>query len=73
MLTYLKNPALRAAHGASARAHVLEHFSKPAVWAALLSAYRRAMTAAGQRRPDQNPAAAADTPNSSLGAGRRAA
>lgn len=73
MLTYLKNPALRAAHGASARAHVLEHFSKPAVWAALLSAYRGAMTAAGQRRLDQNPAAAADTPNSSLGAGRRAA
>jgi len=37
---YLADPALRAAHGASARRRVLSDFRQEAIWAALLETYR---------------------------------
>ena len=45
--TYLLDPALRARHGAAARARVLAEFEREALWAALHAEYERALAGAG--------------------------
>jgi len=44
---YLLDPALRARHGAAARARVLAEFEREALWAALHAEYERALAGAG--------------------------
>lgn len=45
---YLRDPALRAAHGAAGRARVLAAFRQETVWAALLDEYRELLAASGR-------------------------
>lgn len=47
---YLADPALRASHGAAARARVLAEFEREALWEALHAEYERALLAAGTVR-----------------------
>jgi glycosyltransferase involved in cell wall biosynthesis len=44
---YLRDPALRARHGAAARARVLAEFEREALWAALHAEYERALAGPG--------------------------
>ena len=54
---YLASPARRAAHGAAARARVLEEFSPVRIWGAYHSAYRRLLARRGLPAPSAAPEA----------------
>jgi glycosyltransferase involved in cell wall biosynthesis len=51
IIEYLRNETLRRAHGAAARARVIEHFAPESVWAALSEEYERLLRAAGRPAP----------------------